>query len=203
MALPTRPLSIKDACTTARSIAQEVDGNLTGDKTLWTLGTTAGKTSGGVYMSEFEGYASTKTVCYCTYFASGGCGGTGPVNDCSCLVVNSARVSGDRFDANICYWLCNPSAAGLGCSCVTFRRNGTTIAGGSFIRTTVGLTTGVFTVQDVVYNDAITIQVYATAPSAVSVYCACTCLNTLTDQVQSTFAKGTPAGNFVIAQKAF
>lgn len=58
MALPTSgSLSIKGAAGAGRSISQEVDGNETGNKSLTTLSTTAGKTASHS-MLEFYGYSS-------------------------------------------------------------------------------------------------------------------------------------------------
>ena len=50
-------LSIKTAAGSGRSIAQEVDGNTTGSKSLTTLSTTAGKTAPHS-MLEFYGYTA-------------------------------------------------------------------------------------------------------------------------------------------------
>lgn len=58
MALPlSGELSIKAAASIPRSIANEVDGNLTGDKSLRSLSVTAGK-SAPHSMLEFYGYSS-------------------------------------------------------------------------------------------------------------------------------------------------
>ena len=60
MALPSSgSLSIKRAAGVTRSISLEVDGNETGNKSLNTLGITAGlDASGGTTMLEFYGYSS-------------------------------------------------------------------------------------------------------------------------------------------------
>lgn len=59
MALPTTgSLSIMDGAGTTRSIAREVDGNVTGTKSLTTLSVSAGKTAPHS-MLEFYGYASS------------------------------------------------------------------------------------------------------------------------------------------------
>ena len=56
MALPdSGSLSLKTAAGEGRSIAQEVDGNTTGNKSLTTLSVTAGKSAPHA-MSEFYGY---------------------------------------------------------------------------------------------------------------------------------------------------
>lgn len=61
MALPASgSLSIKSAAGASRSISLEVDGNETGNKSLRTLLTTAGKTSG---MTEFYSYSGGGTGC--------------------------------------------------------------------------------------------------------------------------------------------
>lgn len=60
----TPPLSIKNQSGYNRNIAQEVDGDNIGDKSLWELGITAGKTSGGVSMLEFLGYSKVTTPIY-------------------------------------------------------------------------------------------------------------------------------------------
>lgn len=58
MALPTSGnLSIKAEAGTSRSISLEVDGSITGDKSLNTLGITAGFSGGGTSMREFYGYS--------------------------------------------------------------------------------------------------------------------------------------------------
>lgn len=58
MALPTTgSLSLKAAAGTTRSIANEVDGNLTGNKSLSSLSVSAGK-SAPHSMLEFYGYTS-------------------------------------------------------------------------------------------------------------------------------------------------
>lgn len=66
----TLPLSIKNQSGYNRNIAQEVDGNNIGDKSLWTLGVTAGFQSGGVAMSEFIGFG---TVHYSATAGTGTC----------------------------------------------------------------------------------------------------------------------------------
>lgn len=61
MALPASgSLSIKSAAGASRSISLEVDGNETGNKSLRTLLTSAGKTS---TMTEFYSYSGAGTGC--------------------------------------------------------------------------------------------------------------------------------------------
>lgn len=62
MALPgSGSLSIKNAAGAGRSISQEVDGNETGNKSLLTLSTTAGKTAPHG-MVEFYNYSNVATT---------------------------------------------------------------------------------------------------------------------------------------------
>lgn len=90
MALPTRPLAIQTACTTARSIALEVDGNNTGNKSLDTLGDTAfGGASAPHAMSEFEGFSSGSDATLNTYCVIGSDGSTS-VRRCACVIYNPA-----------------------------------------------------------------------------------------------------------------
>lgn len=80
MALPTTgSLSIKGAAGAGRSISQEVDGNETGNKSLTTLSTTAGKTANHS-MLEFYGYSSCTAAPNAVTGASATLGGT-PAND--------------------------------------------------------------------------------------------------------------------------
>lgn len=80
MALPTSgSLSIKGAAGAGRSISQEVDGNETGNKSLSTLSTTAGKTANHS-MLEFYGYSSCSAAPNAVTAADATVGGT-PAND--------------------------------------------------------------------------------------------------------------------------
>jgi hypothetical protein len=198
MALPTRPLAILDACGTTRSIARCVDGNATPPKSLDTLGDTAFGTGAAPHaMSDFEGYSPvvSKCVSYVTYFNSGGCGSPGPVINCSCLSTTPSMVIGDRYDAGICYTL-GFLAAGSGCACMTIRCNGLFLT--SCNRTFTGCYTGVYTAQDIDYNDLLTVCIQARAFTSGTQVCASTNLASITDQQGSTFIN-CGGSNFVIA----
>lgn len=195
MALPASgSLGIKDVATNARSIAQEVDGNVTGTKTLETLGDTAFG-AGAHSMLDFYGYSNAKTVCYTRYASGGACGSSGPVYVCSCLANSPAMVLGDRYDASI-QWLLKIDTGSIQSQmCITC--NGALLT--QCARSIVGTTSGTYIVQDVDYNDIIRMKVCATAFGPSSVGCACTCLSALSDFVQSSFVTGTPKDQFVVA----
>jgi len=122
MALPASGnLSLKDAATISRSIAQEVDGNIIGDKSLCALSLTALKTAPHG-MREFYGYSNTSTVSIITYYSTGS---EGTPNVCrrACLCITPALTSGQCFCAQLCVCLCNtntnpPDGSGQSCSLI-------------------------------------------------------------------------------------
>jgi len=198
MALPNRPLSIKDACTTARSIAQEVDGNITGDKSLCALGVTAGITTPDYAMSEFEGYSSSKSVSYYRMSSAGACGSPGPVTVCSCLLNSPVMTSGEQYDACICWILNIPSDTNVSTrSCVNIKCNGTIVM--QCVNTSQTLCSGLYNVATVDYNDAITMCVYALAGGLGSVACGYSCLHALTNMTGSFVVSSSTTDQFVVA----
>ena len=89
MALPTSgALALMDTCTTARSIAREVYGNVTPPKTLCATSVEAGKSAPHSEL-EFYGFSSGSDATLCNYF---NCGYSGGVNHgrCSCIIYSPA-----------------------------------------------------------------------------------------------------------------
>lgn len=156
MALPTRPLAIKDACGTTRSIAREVDGNVTGDKSLNTLGVTAGLSAGGTFMSEFEGFSSGIDLCVCTYSTIGS---AFTPSHCkfSCFTYNPAMAAGQTWCACICWKAYAGSGGGRGCQCVFVRCNGITTMNCYVTQFSVGYTNcfGTTSVGPIDNNDTV------------------------------------------------
>jgi hypothetical protein len=113
MALPSSgTLSIKGTAGATRSIACCVDGNITGDKTLRTLGDTAfGSGARPHAMSDFYGYNPTTDidVCLVCYY---NLGSDGSPNICRrvCLCFDPALSGSESVDVTLCYCLCNQSS---------------------------------------------------------------------------------------------
>lgn len=125
MGLPTSGnLSIKDGAGTTRSIAREVDGNVTGDKSLTTLSITASKTAPHS-MLEFYGYcaATTKCIGLHEYYTAGSQG-----SPCRrayyCLCSVPDYEAGDSATVCVCYCLTNfansSSMINYSCYCTCF-----------------------------------------------------------------------------------
>jgi len=142
MALPTRPLAILDAEGTTRSIAREVDGNVTTPKQLLTLGDTAfGSGARPHAMSEFEGFSSGSELginCYSTLGSQFTC------CHCvfSCLTYDPALEASQTWCACIC-WKAYATAEGSfsrGYQTVRVACNGVTTMSCVVNRTTVGYT---------------------------------------------------------------
>lgn len=114
MALPlSGSLSIKDAAGTLRSIAREVDGNVTGNKSLLSLSTSAGVNG---CMTAFYGYSAGIDVSMGMQWTGGGGFGNGfngtvrlrcsTTTVCSCsfpLITTSALINWGSIPAGTYY----------------------------------------------------------------------------------------------------
>ena len=196
MALPSRPLAIMDATGTTRSIARAVDGNVTGDKSLETLGDSAFG-AGAHAMSDFEGYSGAKELRYCRFASAGSCGSSGPVTVCDCVYSTPAMVLGDGFDATFCYILNNTSCTPR--TCAEIRCNDLIVF--SCLWTSTGVRNGTWVVNNVAYNTPLVACVYACTNQVGEVGCAITCLASVAGCCGSDFVVCANS-NFVIATNA-
>jgi len=124
MALPTSgSLSIKNAAGNDRSIAYCIDGNITGNKSLSTLGATANKTAPQC-IREFYNYSEVP-VCVCTYYTYGTDDLSSVVYKRICFTPNP--IVGDSYILTLKTLMLTASQAAGSCAYVCVTCNGSSV----------------------------------------------------------------------------